>query len=335
MRTRLVIFFLLIILSVYFQLVIRSAQVQSFQKLQFYINGSFFLLIDSILALFATIVSYNFARQKFASNKYRHVIIYIISFIIFIILATGWQLLVELVIFKNPFYLYRYVADFFLRSIFHAVIAVSFITYKLLKEQQQTRELLNKTKKALTESKLQLLQQQLSPHFLFNNLNALSAMIESTNEAAHKYLFHLSRIYRYLIKGSTNDIVSVSEEKAFIIDYIYLLKQRFGDAYVFTINDHCTINTNMLPAYCLQELIINAMKHNETMSHDPLHIEINFYNKSVVIKNDLRLKSEQLASLQTGLHNLRERYKLITDDTVDINKTNTHFIVTLPTIPLL
>ena len=85
----------------------------------------------------------------------------------------------------------------------------------------------SKLKKEQVQSELFALKAHLSPHFLFNNLNILSALIEVENQPAQDYLDRFAEVYRYVLKNREIELVSLREELKFLTSYNFLLHQRF------------------------------------------------------------------------------------------------------------
>jgi LytS/YehU family sensor histidine kinase len=78
-------------------------------------------------------------------------------------------------------------------------------------------------------------------------------------------------------------------------------------------------------------LIENAVKHNIVSNAEPLHIEIYIENdQSIVVKNNLQLKTMVTHSTKTGLENIKRRYQLLSNRTIDIISTTKNFMVALP-----
>ena len=185
------------------------------------------------------------------------------------------------------------------------------------------------------ESELKLLQAQLSPHFLFNNLNTLDALVDSKPEKAKKYISNLSSLYRYLIKSKDEEMVSLQDEIAMIQNYFYLIETRFGDAYIFKINKQINLNDSYLPTGALQILIENVVKHNKIVNEIPITTTIEVQETKIVVTNNKTETSKKTESFGTGLKNLKERYQLIFDKEILIIDNEQHFQVILPLITLI
>ncbi|HVO44975.1 MAG TPA: sensor histidine kinase [Steroidobacteraceae bacterium] len=111
-------------------------------------------------------------------------------------------------------------------------------------------------------ARLRALQGQLEPHFLFNTLNGISALVaEGHNEAAVTMIGLLSDFLRLTLKAGGTPRISVAEEIAFVRQYLDIQKLRFGKRLRFTINVSEEALPAMVPTLLLQPLVENAVKH--------------------------------------------------------------------------
>ena len=208
-------------------------------------------------------------------------------------------------------------------------VLLSVLAMKKFYTSQQ--DILN-LEKANAEGNLKVLSNQIAPHFLFNNLNVLQSLIQSNPNQATEFVKHLSAIYRYLIKHKDEEVVNVQEELNFASDYIYLLNQRFGNAYVFeTVINNKIALTKLVPSCCLQVLLENIVKHNQGNEQNPLITSIFINENEIVIQNKVRPKINQNDFSGTGLQNLNERYQLLSNQSIVIEKSE-NFKVILPLI---
>lgn len=180
------------------------------------------------------------------------------------------------------------------------------------------------------KSRLYRLQDQVSPHFLFNNFNVLSALIEEDSSLARTYLEKLSDIYRYVLNRKDDELVSLNEEMQFIRDYLFLMKIRFDDKITCNIDINGSGNAKIPPA-TLQILVENAIKHNEISSRHPLQIQIRqLHHDLLEIHNKRTPKRGTSKGAGVGLDNIRDRYRYLTDRSVTITETEDSFTVTVP-----
>lgn len=210
------------------------------------------------------------------------------------------------------------------------VVGFSAIAYFHFSALDALRERLALAQRARDEARLKLLQQQIDPHFLFNNLNVLSMLIERSPTEAGEFLERFADLYRYVLRAREVELVPLADELAFAKDYLFLIGQRFGPAL-----DVVWENAPDLPAdlatvpAALQGLLENVVKHNETNRAQPLTVRIRVARDAVTVENERRPK-RLVGSDGTGLKNLRERYAPLTARPVEIEQDDRAFRVTLP-----
>ncbi|MFT3701314.1 MAG: histidine kinase [Agriterribacter sp.] len=180
------------------------------------------------------------------------------------------------------------------------------------------------------QTQLNSLLQQINPHFLFNSLNTLSALINESPGDAQKYLSDLSRVYRYLLRTNENELTTLTNELHFIDSYFNLLETRFGKGVSLEKNIHPDMLCMSLPPLTLQLLVENAVKHNIVRKSTPLRIEINADGGFVYVKNNLQLKSLKVESTKVGLSNISEKYRLINKSNIEIIADTISFTVKVP-----
>lgn len=176
------------------------------------------------------------------------------------------------------------------------------------------------------------LKSQLDPHFMFNSLNVLSSLIRSNPAKAEKFVDDFAAVYRYLLQVKDEMVVPLGDELEFVRKYLSLQKIRFeeGLQVKISIRDQ---NQKYLPPLSLQELVGNAVKHNSFDRSAPLHIELHEENGWVIVENNLRRRA-QVNGTQTGLHNLRERYKLLSSRQPEFTEVQNQFIAKIPLIEM-
>lgn len=174
------------------------------------------------------------------------------------------------------------------------------------------------------QGQLQGLKSQVSPHFLFNSLNSLSALISEEPKKAEKFVDQMAKVYRYLLRSNhedpnakhTDHLTSLREELLFIDAYYHLLRTRYDDAFRLTIAVDDAFLEDRLPPLTLQLLVENAVKHNVIRQSKPLFVEIFVSGEgSLHVTNNLQLKSNYgqmpLESTKVGLTNIASKYELL------------------------
>jgi Histidine kinase len=175
------------------------------------------------------------------------------------------------------------------------------------------------------------LKSQISPHFLFNSLNALTNLVYEDQDKAAKFIKQLSEVYRYVLDTRDKEVVPLEEEKRFLDSYLFLQQIRFGDKLKLDVDLDGT--RTLVAPLVLQMLVENAIKHNIISEENPLHIKMYSQEGFIVVENDLQKKSTLPdGSPGLGLDNIARRYEFLSDKKVEVVK-NGKFIVKLPIIP--
>ncbi|WP_040155032.1 sensor histidine kinase [Yersinia ruckeri] len=115
-------------------------------------------------------------------------------------------------------------------------------------------------KQLLAQSEIKLLHAQVNPHFLFNALNTLSVVIRRDPNHARKLVLSLSTFFRKNLKRS-HDIVTLSDEIEHVNAYLEIEKARFADRLSVNIHLPDHVLEARLPAFSLQPIVENAIKH--------------------------------------------------------------------------
>lgn len=185
-------------------------------------------------------------------------------------------------------------------------------------------------------TQFEVLQNQMSPHFLFNSLNTLTTLIAEDQKTAIDFTQTLSEVYRYILQNKEKELVLLREELDFSKSYIYLLQMRYPE----NLNVNFSIKPEQeklfIAPLTLQMLIENAIKHNVVSKTAPLLIEI-YVEKGdvIVVKNNLQLKKTMEKSTKTGLANIRKRYEYLGGRQIDVITSQKNYMVAVPLIEML
>ena len=192
-----------------------------------------------------------------------------------------------------------------------------------------------KLKRKQLASQFETLKNQVSPHFLFNSLNSLMAIIPEDSTLAVQFTRHLSDVYRYVLQNKDREVVTLAEEMDFVKAYFFLHKIRFGE------NIH--LNTDVAKNYLdmhvaplsLQMLIENAIKHNIISKEKPLFVDIYVEgSQRIVVKNNLQVRKNKPDSSRVGLQNIITRYKLLAKEQVQVLSNPQSFMVSIPLLSI-
>jgi len=206
-----------------------------------------------------------------------------------------------------------------------------YLAYLYSKENNKYRIEINEYDKALASSKIQQLKAQLNPHFLFNNLNTLDQLIEEDKDKASNFLHHFSELYRYSLITSEKKLVSLQEEIQFTKSYFKLMEEKYLGYYSLEINQNNMSPEAIVPPFCLQVLVENAIEHNLGLIENPVHINISI-NENIQVTNNKIVKQYNKKTGGRALKNLSTQFALLGSNDIVIEENNTHFKVTLPFI---
>lgn len=164
------------------------------------------------------------------------------------------------------------------------ITMVSILWYSQL-EQKEQEERKKDAEKLAREAELFKLRQQLQPHFLFNSLNSINALIGSRPQEARKMVQQLSDFLRGTIKKDETQWVTLSEELQYLELYLDIEKVRFGNRLSTAINVPAEAGALRLPALLLQPIVENAIKFGlyDTIGETVIRLTAVAENKQLVI----------------------------------------------------
>ena len=204
-------------------------------------------------------------------------------------------------------------------------LTVARLTQKMLDTQKQIAEMKRKKLRMDYDS----LQDQLNPHFLFNNLSVLKSLIIYDQDAALRFTENFTDVYRYVLQSREKRLVKCSEEIEFMKAYAALHKERLGEGLQMKISVSEEILDREIAPLTAQLLIENAVKHNITSRETPLLIKIYNEGDSLVVSNSMN-KRETSYSTKTGLKNLIKRYEMLTERKLVVQYNDEIFEVKVP-----
>ena len=231
--------------------------------------------------------------------------------------------------------------DFAMIAIIALVLGVStsVTTIQKWQKDKQEREELEKDK---VTSELSFLKAQINPHFFFNTLNNIYALTQVDADVAGKAIHQLSRMMRYLLYDTQQGHTMLSQELAFVKDYISLMKLRLTDVVTINFDEPTKLNDKPVAPMIFLPFVENAFKHGVSATQQS-HIDIVILQKDNVL--DLTVKNsiinDNSVSLDTnsgiGLVNTRRRldllypgkYKLEIDELNANNEYTVHLILDL------
>ncbi|HEY0060854.1 MAG TPA: histidine kinase [Telluria sp.] len=165
----------------------------------------------------------------------------------------------------------------------------------------------------LEQQRIRALRGQLNPHFLFNALNAISALVRSSDgKLALVGISHLSDLLRYALQASEREHVSLADECRFVDDYLALQTLRYGGRLQIGIDGSGA--AGQIPPLLLQPLIENALRHDLDCHDRPSDIRLAFAGDeerlTIHVSNPVSAANPANPGLGLGLRHSRARLQL-------------------------
>jgi signal transduction histidine kinase len=153
--------------------------------------------------------------------------------------------------------------------------------YRQLREKERVEQEL---RTLATQAELKALKAQINPHFFFNALNTIAALIHTDPALAEASIERLAQMFRYVLAGSERGQVALEEELAFVDDYLEIERARFGERLQVTREIDPQALSLSVPSLILQPLVENAIRHGHgDGGHIDLDIRIESADESVHI----------------------------------------------------
>ena len=218
-----------------------------------------------------------------------------------------------------------------------AIVALSisighvYETVFLLRDWESDRLRAAHMEQARLQTELESLGREVDPHFLFNNLNALTHLIEQRSEKAAWFIGTLSATYRYVLECRGRTLVPLTDELDALERHHALAYVRYAGAVRLAVDvQPDDVSAFCLPPVTLPEVFQNAIKHNVVDAAHPLHIRVRIEDQALVVSNDLRPAGPPERSTGFGLINLRDRFRIATGRHVVWGPEGDQFVVRLP-----
>jgi len=198
------------------------------------------------------------------------------------------------------------------------LIAVVFMAISYYKKYKDNQYQLSQMQSKLATSQLKALRMQLHPHFLFNTLNTVSALMERNVEEAQKVVTNLGDLLRKFLDRNQKHLIPLSEELEYLRNYLEIEKMRFADRLKVNYEIPQETRSIMVPNLLLQPLAENVIKHGLNSDKDEIIIKI----KSKISGQQLELSVQDdgkgiedieqvMARPGVGLNNLKSRLNVL------------------------
>lgn len=277
--------------------------------------------------LFLVLIKYNLNRVNLPLNK---------RFLCNLLIVTGvYALNLMVYLLFKPYgaredagsvLVFQYLITCFMCTVLGQIV-------RLYMEQRQKEIEIQRLKSENLQSRYDALTNQINPHFLFNSLGGISALIRRKNDNhTLRYVDELSDIFRYILQSERKGMVSLDEELQFVDAFRYVMEVRFEDKLTFNIQvNEYTKNTYKLPVLSLLPLIDNVIVHNQIDIDHKMIISLSVNDrKELVIFNPIYPRLTPAKSNGTGLYNLTNRLSLLTGKNIRKEQTESTFTIYLP-----
>lgn len=174
----------------------------------------------------------------------------------------------------------------------------------------------------LKDARWQMLRYQVNPHFLFNSLNSIMALINRDKDLARSVVNELASYFRYTLSWNNVSVISLQEEINAVSHFLEIQKIRFEDRLVYSIDMEEAAAGILIPIFGLQTLVENAVKYGLKTHSGVVYIRIaarkekDFYIISVTNSGKLwdvngKDMEENSFGTGTGLSNLKARLEIM------------------------
>jgi len=223
------------------------------------------------------------------------------------------------------FYIWELFGDFLVLLAWSAF----YLLIKLWYEWQTAKESAEKANLLAQSSQLQMLRNQINPHFLFNTLSSLRALVRIDQKKAEEMISKISDFLRYSLVNKKDTVVTLKEELDAINNYFEIEKVRYEENLIARFDVDPIAEDYPIPSFLIHSIIENAVKYGMDTSELPLEIDV----KANVINNKLKIEIintgkwiEQDTKTNekgtgTGIQNVKARLKFMYPDGYDFKIT--------------
>ena len=164
-------------------------------------------------------------------------------------------------------------------------LSATFYLTRLWIQYNIQREAVHKAETLTKEVQLKMLQYQINPHFLFNVLNSIHALVDENADKAKKLIVEMSDYYRYTL-NKQEQTITIEKEIQAVVKYLEIQKIRFEEEFEFEISADPAISQVMIPSFVIHLLVENAVKFGMKTRDQKLIIRLSakWFNKVLLIK---------------------------------------------------
>ena len=253
----------------------------------------------------------------------RHWPIHVVGFVVYSVAHTTVIALTRAVVFPatghgtydygvmSVRYFMEAAQDFFSYAFFIAVLTLLRVQQHLRAREVRSAEL----ERDAANARLEVLSLRLQPHFLFNALNTIAATVYDDPVAADDMIGRLGDLLRQALKTGDRPEIRVDEELAMLRAYLTFVEARFGDRLRCELRVDDSVNDLAIPAFLLQPLAENAVRHGALAESGNTEILISVSQSAgrltILVENDVDESAPAMPRVGTGLGTSRDRLRLM------------------------
>ncbi|MCB9195405.1 MAG: histidine kinase [Flavobacteriales bacterium] len=279
-------------------------------------------------------------RLKWLDKKLNQVVPFIIlgSLVLAAILLT-MNMAVDMSFGEKPYTgadILNGLFSLFVFSMIWSVFYFSFHFFDKSRKQEVKNLQLESTQK---ETELMNLKNQLKPHFMFNAMNSIRALVDEDPVLAKQSITQLSNLLRNTLQFGQKKLITLKEEMQIVNDYLALEKIRFEERLDYQQEIDEGLLQQMLPPLIIQTLIENAIKHGVSKKTEGGLVSLKIYKEEFLIKIEIRNVGKYDPSATTnsgiGLENAKKRLQILYGVNADFSIENEQdHVLTCISVPL-
>lgn len=267
--------------------------------------------------------------------------IYKKKYLVYVVLLVGifsFVMLIHSLLFlffikSVPFSFFR--SFLFNLPIFILTVAVS-TTYRFITDRAKTDKFNQQKHEENLKTELSFLRSQISPHFIFNVLNNMVALVRIKSDQLEPTIMKLSSLMQYMLYETDEEKVLLKNEVEYLQSYIDLQQQRFGSKVKLNISIDIKDDWYTIEPMMLIPFVENAFKHGVGLIQNP-QIDIELYTKDDMlyfsVRNKFNLETNEIKDKTSGigLTNVKRRLNLLygKEHKLEISNDNDWFSVSL------
>lgn len=303
-------------------------------------------LQQALIMLFSAVLLTHLHRTLIINGKWLNLDITKTVYVILLgsgllsLLLIGINQLVNMIYDESGLTIQAFLAVFIVYFVVNLIWNVIYFAYhffdKSRKQEMKTLQL----ESTRNESELLNLKNQLKPHFMFNAMNSIRALVDDDPVLAKQSITQLSNLLRNTLQFGKKKLITLKEELQIVNDYLALEKIRFEERLEYQQDvDESLLNTT-LPPLLIQTLVENAIKHGISKKTEggevSLHIFRNEDSLQIDIRNVGEYNPDAVTNSGIGLENAKKRLEIIYGDKASFSIGNDNgMVLTRVQIPVV